>query len=189
MVRRTAIALGLALASLTSIVLIPEITAQANPFGPAIDGGCANDWCYNENNHPRIWYANSVTQAWVTSLENARFELNVTTDIDSTTVAAHDNSDWANYLANYGNTGWAGITECIDRSGDICHHWHLRYNTYYGSFTSLQKQTIGCHEFGHSLGLFHYDTHQTNPSCMEEGIMHFHQQYNPHDKSHINGYY
>lgn len=112
------------------------------------------------------------------------------TTINPSTVSAHDNSDWANYLQNAGDTGWAGITECIDRNGDICNHWHLTYNNYYGPFSSNQKQSIGCHEFGHSLGLNHYTSHQPIGSCMEEGtVMHFHTQYNSHDKSHLSGYY
>ena len=50
-----------------------------------------------------------------------------------------------------------------------------------------QRRSLGCHEFGHSLGLDHYALHQGDESCMEE--VHWYIVYNGHDQYHINNYY
>lgn len=66
------------------------------------------------------------------------------------------------YDSNYGDTGWDGITDCVDKVASTwlwarkCDDFRIRYNQYVTTkFSSFKLEVIGCHEFGHTGGLDH----------------------------------
>jgi predicted Zn-dependent protease len=66
------------------------------------------------------------------------------------------------YDANYGDTGWDGITDCTDKIATSwlwarkCDVFRIRYNQFVtNAYTRAKMEAIGCHEFGHTAGLDH----------------------------------
>lgn len=169
-----------ACALLTALTFIGVSPARANPFGP--EWG----WWFNENDTPRFWYDNSADGNWQDAGEKARHEDLNPTDIDSSKVGLHENSDVAVYVGQYG-TDWYGDTNCISPSGEVCHHWHVRFNEEIHQYEQNERRSTACHEYGHTVGLKHYENHQDNITCME--VPHWHFDYNAHDVHHINSHY
>lgn len=123
---------------------------------------------------------------WVEAADYSRTAVLDPTAMDTETRNLHDNSDVASYHNHYG-TNWYGMTDCIDRDGRICLHWHEKFNADY-SHDLQEKKSLTCHEFGHTTGLNHYAVHQDyDGTCME--TPHWHIDFNSHDIGHINDYY
>jgi hypothetical protein len=160
----------------TTLVLVMATVAIANDFG--------DPW--NESNFQRYWYEDaSLNSVWQSDLDIVREQTINPTHMYTETRNLHDNSDVAAYLRDLGAGGPVGVENCIDQSGSICHHWHVRFNSAY-TYNPTSRKHIGCHEFGHTLGLKHYaDSHVTN-SCMKEASS---WDFSVHDVNHINGYY
>ena len=163
-------------ALVSAVLLVAAAAAFANTFG--------DPW--NESNFQRYWYEDaSLNSVWQSDLDIVRNQTINPTHMYTETRNLHDNSDVAAYLRDLGSNGPVGDTNCIDLAGSICRHWHVRFNSAY-SYTPTSRKHIGCHEFGHTLGLHHYaDDHVTN-SCMKEASS---WDFSVHDVNHINGYY
>lgn len=173
-------------ASLSSLVfvLFPS-PAHANNFGwGCIDeggSGCVQ-YYYNHGSSIRYFYEN-LDQSWQDNLSWNRVNNLNPTDLSTSYVSEHSNSDVAVRVNNYGDLGWAGQADCVDRSAPTCRHWHLEMNTYYGPYTQWQKRYLACHESGHSVGLRHVGA----AGCVEETWST--NLFSGHDVDHINAYY
>lgn len=75
--------------------------------------------------------------------------------------------------ADYGSTGWAGLTS-VKQAGWDWHCWafcglrlvYARYNSNYRSSNSWYVQKVFCHEFGHAFGF----DHNWSGGCMIPGF-------------------
>ncbi len=160
--------------------------ALANPFGTA-GSSCAHYVpCWYDGTKERYWYDSSLGSQWVDASEYARTHFLNPTDLATTNVAAHADSDVAVYIYNDPNDILYGYSDCISWTGVLCGHWHEYFNSAF-LYKDTKRESLACHEFGHTTGLYHYANHLTNPSCME--VPHFHLDYNAHDLSHINDRY
>lgn len=159
-------------------------SAQANSFG----GGCVDEGggtvCYHYNESDFIRYFVEGGVEWSYALAWNRSNNVDPTDLDSSVVSLHSNSDAVIQVANYGDTGWAGQADCIDESGNICLHWHLQMNTFEGPFSTSQKRHLVCHEAGHGVGLRHIGA----AGCVIQGA-YSNLTWSSHDVFHINQYY
>jgi hypothetical protein len=92
------------------------------------------------------------------------------------------------YDGAYGDTGWAGRTDCIDSGwwGE-CDVFRVRFNTSAMGTSESAWRSLGCHEFGHTGGLGHrYASDDSNDnSCMRSDI--WPQNFDFHDINAING--
>jgi hypothetical protein len=154
---------------------MPIAPAKANPFG--------DPW--NESNFQRYWYEDSsMNSAWQQEANWVRNNVIDPTDLYTETRMVHDNADVAVYRRTPGAT-IVGDATCIDLSGSLCHHWHVRINPDFDPFGVTEKRHVTCHEFGHTVGLHHYGDAATD-SCMKEPTS---VQWSSHDRQHVNDYY
>lgn len=86
------------------------------------------------------------------------------------------------YDGRYGDTGWAGLTDCTDDGwwGE-CDIFRVRFNISAMGTSESRWRSLGCHEFGHTAGLGHRkasnDGHDN--SCMRSDI--WPQSFDAHD--------
>lgn len=144
------------------------------------------NWYCPEGDFQRYWYNNTLegNAAWLDAAQDARRNEIDPTDMDTTRVQVHDNSDVHQVLGNFGDT-YLGRAYCQDPSGGICRHWHIEYNSYF-SLSSSGKHHVACQETGHATGLEHRPTYSpSNPTCMYDqsliGVV-----LDSHDDFHIN---
>ena len=163
-------------------------TVTATNFGP--QGNCGDGYCcvcYANNSKHKIWQPN-LNRGFENSMDWARLNVYAPTDLEVPKVGKHGNSDVAAYSADYDDSGWYGIVDCIDyKSKSTCAHWHLHINYQYGPYTEHERRAISCHEYGHTVGL----QHTTDPdSCMTVALpANIPLRLRRHDKKHINKRY
>lgn len=152
-------------------------------------------WLCPEHASQRYWWAGSVSSAWETAFNDSRVEDIEPSDINTSQVSLHSNSDVHVAEANYGDNNAYAITYCQDPSGSVCLHWHIEINDY--NFTgngesppygSAHKNMVACQELGHAAGLLHHSSDSaTDPSCMFDSHAAHNPDLNTHDINHING--
>jgi hypothetical protein len=79
---------------------------------------------------------------------------------------------------------WWGLWACdtlVSGSSTLCNKGTMRFNLSYGTPTTA----LTCQEVGHSVGLDHSTL---TTSCMQQ-VAGSANDYDTHDRSHINGYY
>jgi len=86
----------------------------------------------------------------------------------------HPADDVHSYDSNYGDTGWHGLTTCNGVGWTtpwLCTDWTIKFNEFQGK-TADQWKSLGCHEFGHTVGLGHRSAgdDSDNNSCMRVEI-------------------
>jgi hypothetical protein len=71
-------------------------------------------------------------------------------------------SDIEVFDGDFGDTGWDGRTDCIDKIASTwlwsrkCDVFSIKFNQHRtDGYSAAQMQTLGCHEFGHTAGLDH----------------------------------
>jgi hypothetical protein len=166
-------------------VLLP-VAAIANSYG-TVDPPCSGaEACFNEGPHQRYWYS-FTHSGWIAAGNEARSTDIAPTDMSTSGVQSHSDSDVAVYLYNDPNDTAYGFARCIDWTNAICKHWHVEFNQGQGPYTQGERDSLACHEFGHTTGLHHYANHQFIETCME--TPHWHQNFNSHDVTHINNYF
>ena len=75
-----------------------------------------------------------------------------------------EHTDISVFDGNYGDTGWYGLAEIINASGDHITHGHARLNRYYPNSSNGRRGTF-CQEVGHLFGL----GHSNDGGCMGLG--------------------
>lgn len=179
------------LASMVLIVVaVGAKRAAANTFGP--DASPCNI-CYNENGSPRFFWTSSLGGEWLEGADWARrWSLGDPTDISTSVVGDHDNSDWAVYKGDYGQGEAVAWVDCVSYVNNAkCAHWHIFMNQSWGPYPLSEKKHIACHEYGHAVGLNHWNIHTGTGSCMENGVSDSpqHKHFTDHDINHIDGRY
>ena len=160
--------------------------ASADPYGGDAGVCSTESTCWNESWFQRWWYDAGVPGKWVDAANWDRRNNVDPTHMDTALRDLHENSDVSMYHEKYG-APWSGLTPCIDDgAGEICHHWHVMINDDF-DYAYSEKQSLACHEFGHSAGLWHLDSHAQNGTCMENP--HWHLYYSDHNINHVNTYF
>jgi len=158
-------------------VLLAPTAALANTFGPT--GCCA--WADNSNH---TYFNNQLTLGNAAAMNYA-----MNTRLASTDMSVDEFQSWNNdtdvvaYDTDY-NEPWWGNYVCevlVSGSSTKCNRATLRFDLTNGTATTA----VTCHEVGHSVGLGHSTA---SGSCMRE-VFDTVNDYDSHDRSHINGYY
>jgi hypothetical protein len=163
----------------TAATVTPALAACT--IGTAHTNGCPGiHWANNGYAHPQVYFVDHTGAAW--PVDVATYTWNQAQGIDSIYVSGscpgYSGTHCANmYDANYGATGWAGLTYTpVDshlniRDGVV----YSKFNDYYGvGYTAAEHRQDTCHEQGHVLGLDHNDS--TN-SCIYYAIISSAPQY------------
>lgn len=99
------------------------------------------------------------------------------------------NADVEVYDGSYGDTGWYGLSSCkndVPFSGNTrCDDFTVQFNTFYMPNDDGMWKALGCHEFGHTVGLGHRNaSNDSDPySCMRNDI--FALMFDGHDDDQI----
>jgi predicted Zn-dependent protease len=161
-----------ALAAAVAAVVMLAITPQASAT-PC----CAIGWHWYRASTPfNVTVLMSVTSGWVKPVMGAAADwtasdvLNMTTAVGNTSRSARINCSYTgNYTvhicnANYGNTGWAGLTQAVVNSRHHIVKIRIRVND--ATTPAAYRRLVSCHELGHSIGLGH---NTRTSSCMRPG--------------------
>ncbi len=159
---------ALAAAATAAIILALAPQASAAPC-------CSAGWHWKRSANPFVvTLLSSVQSQWVAPLTNAAAEWSQSDKFDmhivqgSTSPATRNNcSETTGEVhvcnANYGATGWAGLTE-MTLNGQHIVKMRVRLNDFYT--TARFRRLVACHELGHSVGLAH---RTQSTSCMKPG--------------------
>lgn len=103
--------------------------------------------------------------------------------------AQNSGEDVKVYDSSYGQTGWAGQASCVNNvnwNPLLCDTWTVKFNESTMPNDSSTWKSLGCHEFGHTVGLGHrsaLDDSDIN-SCMRTDD-YWPQYYDAHDADQI----
>lgn len=173
---------------LVLLLLLPSV-AFANEFGyGCVDegGDACVQYYYNEGDFIRFFVEGVNVDAWTQAVDWHRTNNVDPTDLDSSRVSAHSNSDHVVQAGQYffpGNI--IAMAVCVDPSGQECLHWHLQMDTSKGPFDRNMKRAMVCHEDGHAVGLRHIGA----AGCVTPIITADNRYWSSHDIAHINAYY
>jgi hypothetical protein len=137
---------------------------------------CYAGWHWKRAANPfNVTLLASVQSKWMTPLTNAANEWSTSpifdfhivpgdTSLATRSSCAETSGNEVHVCnANYGATGWAGLTE-LTLNGQHIVKIRVRLNDYY--VTRTLRRLVACHELGHSVGLGH---RSTPTSCMMPG--------------------
>lgn len=135
----------------------------ANPFSLKLDNNVTSAWSGYLSTASSDWTASAKLN---TSVQSGSF------GSKSTCSPTTGHVEVCNYT--YGSTGWLGIASISVTTGDHISRGYVEINdTYFNQAkynTVAYKHLVMCQEVGHTLGLDHQDTNQTNPNlgtCMD----------------------
>lgn len=110
--------------------------------------------------------------------------------------ACYSGTDVCVYDANYSGSWWSthyGKATCVKTmSGGKCDKFQLQFDTgNLSGYSTTKLRRAGCHEWGHTTGLKHFDSVGGSSSCMWSNINNANQSsyYSYHDIMHVNGRY
>lgn len=157
--------------------------------------GCAG--VGRADNKTHSFYYENVDPFMVTHLNNHRAYMDAQTAMTTTgssggslTDAYVRDQNYTDFCGlNWHNpttgTGVLGYSVCIalNAQGE-CERSDIRFDTsLYPQYTTHQKQSLACHEVGHSIGLDHEGL---NRNCMQQGSVGLQATvYTTHDKNHM----
>jgi hypothetical protein len=135
----------------------------ANPFTLTLDNNVTSTWSGYLSTASSDWTSSSVLD---TSIHTGSF--------GSKTSCSPTTGHVEVCNASYGSTGWLGIASISVTGGVHITSAYVKVNDTY--FSQAQYNTVAyrhlvmCQEVGHTFGLDHQDTNQTNPNlgtCMD----------------------
>jgi len=159
----------LSMAAVCAVLLSFAPQASASPC-------CYAGWHWFRKANPlTVTILLSVTSSWQTPISGAvadwskSTKLNMVTTPGNSSLTARQNCSKTSAQvhvcdANYGNTGWAGLTEVTEDSRHHITEIRVRLND--AETPSRYRRLVACHEFGHSIGLAH---NTRNSSCVKPG--------------------
>lgn len=168
---------------------------RAAVVGTAIGGllssspAAANhDWGWNPDNTAHDVEKLSLTSNGSAAVDNGRTELD-RSDLQTYTGTSDVHVEDSSF-----SDGWYGLAWCstdvAPPSGGRCDHFWVQFNTRTttrDSFSSTNWKKLGCHELGHTGGLYEQSDTATYPnSCMRQGKSEI-INLDSHDISTING--
>jgi len=157
-----------AVAAVAVVVLATAPQASASPC-------CYQGWHWRRSHNPfTVTLVLSLTSAWQTPIQAAATEWSKSDKFDMVTTpgnsslsarkaCAETSGEVHVCNANYGATGWAGLTEAT-LNGQHIVRMRVRLND--AETPAVYRRLVSCHELGHSVGLGH-NTRST--SCMKPG--------------------
>jgi matrixin len=182
----------------TSLAVVAlAIPAWATNFtGGNGQTGCSNGSPVNAaDGNPHAFYYLDVTSNVRSAVEwvrvNAVEPTDVNTVVETSVNYRTDNVIYDAYYSTFCGFDWTqviGLTTCVSlASNNRCEKHEVRFDLNdMDGFTAFQRQTIACHEIGHTLGL----THRTETDgCMTNPANFASRVYSSHDKAHINGFW
>lgn len=163
----------------TSLGVICNSTAAASVANPR----SWNNYTWGREANLTIQLVNNTSAQWTPFLQTAANQWSSATNIDYEVVPgpAIDSSVCSPAYgvvevcsADYGKTGWLGLTNVYTSGGHIVMAT-VKYNDYYPSTSAFYSAAewytnTSCHELGHVLGLTHQDPTKNNAnsgSCMD----------------------
>lgn len=182
---------------MASLAVTPP--AAAHSWGPGTTGGPSNTHGIG------VYYADSTSHTFcygqleavtTAAAEDARVNaLDVPTDIRTSFDCPASTVDVLVNDESYSNT-WYGLYDCLLlATADQCQRADVLLNTRTVGTSQARRAKTLCHEFGHSVGLRHFDlgspgTNNSEPSCMVSGVSTW-NRYSGHEEytSHIDGRY
>jgi hypothetical protein len=176
--RRRTLAGALAAGAVAAVGLLAT-PAEAQTFGP---GGCC---IFADNSNHTYFYSNVTTanrsvNEWVRV--NRIETTNMTTQVQLT---SNNDTDVIVYDGFWDGVSWAAYWRCdalVTSDSSKCNRGRVVYNQSFG--TAIRA--LACQENGHSLGLDHS---ASTDSCMHQNASVAADDFDTHDKGHINGYY
>lgn len=113
-------------------------------------------------------------------------------DMNATLTGSGDVWVYDGWMGTSGDwNGTAGLTTCEFKTWNLarCDKFDVTFNqSYSNAYSAGQLDSLGCHELGHTGGLWHrYSTTDTdNNSCMRENISSIRPNFDNHDLDVIN---
>ena len=142
-----------------------------------------NNYTWGRTGDLSIQLINNTSATWTPYLQSAAAQWSAAANIDYRVVtgsATNSSTCSPSYgvvevcSANFGKTGWLGLTNVYTSGGRIVMAT-VKYNDYYPTTSSWYAGSAwytntSCHELGHALGLTHQDGVKTNTnsgSCLD----------------------
>ena len=195
---RIVVALAVSILAATTSV---RVASASNFTGGTGNSGCSAN---AQDNSTMSWHRTAgLSTAMRTAVANAvNNQVNPTDVTVSAEQAAPDgNTDVVYYEANYAGN-WCGFiwhptgsligyTYCrttAGANGGTCQGFDIYFDSSWEvGTTATLRNSIACHETGHSLGLTHPAAGIDQSTCMSG--LNSYQGYSTHEVGHINGFY
>lgn len=178
-------------------MFVGPASLSASDFGSDFQNACDDtlqSQCTMDAN-PVPYKLYSVTSAMAGAMAWARDQVYDPTDLQVSITTSESTRKVRVFDDPFGNNGLWGFTLCapaplVTYGGNPYTHtaWCkpqdvVFNNTYVDPFPTLQKYYVACHEFGHAIGLRHYNT---DASCMKANDSVGGITITDHERSHIN---
>lgn len=169
-------------------------TASADEAAHTCDATLASQCVANNGTH--LVYKVALTTGISSAVDHAVAQADAIRDFSATVYGQNSIQDVNAHDGDYGNTTWWAYAACTPaatyggtapkalwcKPQDNVFNWDHPSNW---DGTSNGRQTVACHELGHSFGLRHtWDS----ASCMQSGVT-SPNGYSPHDIDRVNGGY
>ena len=174
--------------------VFPWSAGRASNFGsgPTNPGPPTNEISLG-NNRWHSYSFHAATSAWRDALNNAAEDGYEPTRVNTSQVGDSQNTDVRVAVGTLNTSvyGWVSCPSDATRSGtdptQTCWNQWLKIDTGNATgFSSAQRKSLMCHEFGHTLGLRHREG--TPPGCMTNGSQ-WPSLPTAHDQDHLDDHY
>ena len=167
----------------TAVLCLGASVALGSAPANALNARSWNGYSWARTGNLNIQLVNNVSATWAPYLQTAANAWSAAANIDFTVVTGPPiNASTCSPAygvvevcsANYGKTGWLGVTNVYTSGGKIVMAT-IKYNDYYPLTSTFYAgsawySSTSCHELGHVLGLNHQDANKANSnsgSCLD----------------------